>query len=41
MQHFLLTRFIFWVNGYLYKVLCLYSVYVLWNAEDICRFYSS
>jgi hypothetical protein len=40
-KQFLFTRLIFWVNGYLYKILCLYSLYVLWHTPDVCRFYSS
>jgi hypothetical protein len=41
MQQFLLTRFLFGFNSVIYKILCVYSVYVLWNTQDICRFYSS
>ena len=40
-KQFLLTRFILWVNGYAYKVLCVYSFYVLWNTPEMCRFYST
>jgi len=41
MQQFLLTRFLFGLNGVVYKILCVYSAYLLWNTENICRFYSS